>query len=51
MKAFVAAVVVGVAVAFGAALVLDGSFQSDTAQLFTTDGARVGDAPVNPVQY
>jgi hypothetical protein len=42
MKAFLAAVIVAVAVAAGAAFVLN-TQQKTAAQAFVTDGARVGD--------
>ncbi len=51
MKAFLAAVVVGVAVAFGAAMVLETNFQSESNQAFATEGARVDIPGTNLVQY
>jgi hypothetical protein len=42
MKAFLAAVIVAVVVAAGAAFVLD-TQQKTAAQAFVTDGVRVGD--------
>ena len=41
MKAFLAAVVFAVIVAFGAATFLDSGFQQPSHAAFTTEGARV----------
>jgi hypothetical protein len=46
MKAFLAAVIVAVAVAAGASFVLN-TQQKTVAQAFATDGARVGDPGSN----
>ncbi len=48
MKAFLTSVIVAVAVAAGAAYVLD-TQQKTAAQAFVTDGARVGDPGHNLV--
>ncbi len=47
MKAFLAAVVFAIALAVGAAFVLDGSYQQQTHSAFTTEGARVSDPGTN----
>lgn len=41
MKAFLAAAVVAVAVAWGAAMVLNDNYQTSVHAAFTTEGARV----------
>lgn len=46
MKAFLAAIVFAVVVAFGAATFLDTEFQQPSYSAFTTEGARV-DNPGN----
>jgi len=43
MKAFVAAAIFAVVIAFGASQVLNGSFQEPSYSAFSTEGARVGD--------
>lgn len=50
MKAFAAAIVFSVLVAFGAAQVLDGNFQSTAYQTFTTEGARVDNPGTNLIR-
>ncbi|MCC5983140.1 MAG: hypothetical protein JJU42_02140 [Rhodobacteraceae bacterium] len=47
MKVFLAAVVFAVALAIGAAFVLDGSYQQPSYAAFTTEGARVSDPGTN----
>jgi hypothetical protein len=47
MKAFLAAVVVAVALAWGAATVLNGSYQTSVHSAFTTEGARVSHPGTN----
>lgn len=51
MKAFLAAVVVGVVVSFGAAFVLEGNFQMNTPDAFTTSGARITSPGDNLVRF
>lgn len=51
MKAFLAAVIVAVAVAFGAHYVLDGNFQISAPAAFTTEGARITSPGSNLVQF
>ncbi|WP_175546716.1 hypothetical protein [Natronohydrobacter thiooxidans] len=41
MKAFLAAIIFAGVLAFGAATVLDGSYQQPSYSAFTTEGARV----------
>jgi hypothetical protein len=50
MKAFLAAVIVAVALASGAAYVLN-TQQTTVAQAFVTDGVRVGDPGHNLTGY
>ena len=47
MKAFLAAVVIGIAIAYGAAMVLNDGFQTPAYSAFTTEGARVSDPGTN----
>jgi len=47
MKAFLAAVVVAVALAWGASMVLNDMYQQPTHAAFTTEGARVSDPGTN----
>ena len=49
MKAFLASLVVAVAVAFGAAYLLESTWQSTAADAYATSGARVGDPGHNLV--
>lgn len=49
MKAFIAAIAVATVAAFGAAWLLETSWQSTAATNFATDGARVGDPGNNLV--
>ncbi|MFD1914228.1 hypothetical protein [Halodurantibacterium flavum] len=51
MKAFIAAIVVAVAVAAGAAYVLDNRFQMTSPEAFTTEGARPNSPGGNLVQF
>lgn len=51
MKAFLAALAVGVVVAVTTAFVLNGSFQTEAHSAFTTEGARVGDPGDNLINY
>lgn len=51
MKAFLASLVAGVAVAVCAAVVLNGNFQADSYATFTTEGARVGSPGDNLINY
>lgn len=51
MKAFAAAVIVAVLVAWGASYVLNDSYQSPTHAAFTTEGARVSDPGANLLTY
>jgi hypothetical protein len=51
MKAFLAAVVIAVAVAFGAAYVLDDGWQTPSHAAFTTEGARVSDPGHNLIGF
>ena len=41
MKAFLAAVVVAVALAYGASVVLERNYQTSVHSAFTTEGARI----------
>ncbi|MGY6409531.1 MAG: hypothetical protein ACXIUV_00685 [Alkalilacustris sp.] len=41
MKAFLAAVVVAVGVAFGASIVLEDQFQQSASTVFATEGVRL----------
>jgi hypothetical protein len=41
MKSFLAAVVVAIAVAYGASVVLNDSFQSTSSDAFATEGVRL----------
>lgn len=47
MKAFLAAVVVAVALAWGASAVLERNYQQPSHAAFTTEGARVSDPGTN----
>jgi len=47
MKAFLAAVVVAVALAWGAATVLNNNYQTSVHSAFTTEGARVSQPGTN----
>ncbi|MFN3686346.1 hypothetical protein [Salinarimonas sp.] len=49
MKAFIAAIAVATIAAFGAAYLLETSWQSTAATSFATEGARVGDPGHNLV--
>lgn len=51
MKAFLAAVVVAIAVAVAANYVLEGNFQTTSPAAFTTEGARITDPGDNLVQF
>lgn len=51
MKAFLAAVVIAVALAFGASLVLDDVYQTPSHSAFTTEGARVDNPGQNLIVY
>ncbi len=51
MKAFLAAVVIGIALSYGAAIVLDDGFQQPSHSAFTTEGARVSDPGRNLIQF
>lgn len=51
MKAFLAAVTFAAVLAFGAAMVLIGSYQTPSWAAFSTEGARVGDPGSNLVNY
>lgn len=51
MKAFLAAVVIAVAVAYGASVVLDGTYQQPSHAAFTSEGARVSDPGSNLIGY
>ena len=51
MKAFLAALVFGVAIAVAASYVLNGNFQVEAYSAFTTEGARVGDPGDNLINY
>ena len=51
MKAFLAAVVVGIIVAVGSAQLLDSRFQTTTPALYTTEGARITSPGDNLVQF
>lgn len=51
MKAFLAAIIVAIGVAAGAAYVLDGSFQMTSPEAFTTEGARIDGTGGNLVQF
>ncbi len=51
MKAFVAAAVVAILAAVGAAFMLDGNFQMTAYQAFTTEGARLDDPGRNLVDF
>ncbi|WP_209424746.1 hypothetical protein [Pararhodobacter sp. SW119] len=47
MKAFLAAVVIAVVFAYGAALLLHDTWQTPSHSAFTTEGARVSDPGQN----
>lgn len=51
MKAFLAAVVAAIVIAFGASQVLNGSFQMTSPEAFTTEGARITSPGDNLVQF
>lgn len=51
MKAFIAALVIGVAIAAVTSFVLNGNFQTESHTAFTTEGARVGDPGDNLINY
>ena len=51
MKAFLAAVVVAVAVTVGAAYVLDANYQMTAPDKFTTEGVRITSPGENLVQF
>ena len=51
MKAFLASVTFAVVVAFGAAMVLNGNFQTPSHAAFSTEGADVTDPGSNLVSY
>ncbi len=47
MKAFVAAIVVALALAVASAYVLDSNWQTASSSAFTTEGSRLGDPGSN----
>ncbi len=49
MKSFIAAIVVMIAMAYGAAMILNQNYQSTAAIAHTTDGARLGEPGSNLV--
>jgi hypothetical protein len=49
MKAFLASVIFAGALSIGAAMVLNGSYQTPSSTSFATEGARVGDPGSNLV--
>lgn len=49
MKSFIAAIVVMIAMAYGAAMVLNQNYQSTAAVAHTTDGVRLGEPGTNLV--
>ena len=51
MKAFALSVVVAIVMAFGAAAVLDQTFQMDSPTAFTTEGARITSPGDNLVEF
>ncbi|MBD3764620.1 MAG: hypothetical protein IE927_07745 [Rhodobacterales bacterium] len=51
MKAFAAAVIFAGIVAFGASMVLNGSYQTPSFSAFTTEGARLTDPGSNLLTY
>ena len=51
MKAFALSVIVAIAVAFGAAVVLNDNFQVDSPTAFTTEGARITSPGDNLVEF
>ena len=51
MKAFLAAVVIAVAIAFGASMVLHDTWQTPSHSAFTTEGARVSDPGQNLIGF
>lgn len=51
MKAFLAAVVIAAALAYGAALVLNATWQTPSYAAFTTEGARVSDPGRNLIGF
>lgn len=51
MKAFLASVLVAVAVAFGAHYILNDRFQMSAPDAFTTEGVRLTDPGRNLVQF
>ncbi|MCC5976954.1 MAG: hypothetical protein JJU21_02725 [Salinarimonas sp.] len=51
MKSFVAAAIVAIVVAVGAAYLLDGTFQTTAHQAFTTEGVRLDDPGRNLVDF
>lgn len=51
MKAFATAVIFAVICAVGASMVLNGSFQTTTANAFATEGARVDNPGSNLINY
>jgi hypothetical protein len=51
MKAFAAAVVFSIVVAFGASSVLNNSYQTQSSDAFATEGARVDNPGANLIQY
>ncbi|MFN3953484.1 MAG: hypothetical protein ACK4LQ_03465 [Pararhodobacter sp.] len=51
MKAFLAAAVIAVALAWGASVVLNTNFQQPAHATFTTEGARVSDPGSNLISY
>ncbi len=51
MKAFLASVAFAVVVAYGAAMVLNGSYQTPSSAAYSTEGARVGNPGSNLISY
>lgn len=51
MKSFLLACVVAIGIAFVAANVLNGSFQTESTVAFTTEGARVSPGEQNLINY
>jgi hypothetical protein len=51
MKAFLAAVVLAIVVAYGASMVLHDTWQTPSHAAFTTEGARVGDPGHNLIGF
>ena len=47
MKAFLASVTFAIVLAYGAAMILNGTYQTSSSVAFSTEGARVGDPGSN----